>query len=218
MFSIALAGGGDDVGHRVADVDAGELQGRWLEPVVAGIDRRGGQGGGDAAPAGAPGCRRDADRRRGPACRAPRSWQFTLPRRPILTMSPSFTGQVGSPTRQKSGIWPLASIHSSTLTVPSTAGPSSSPVISRLIEPFGRTVGQVLRRGRDEGGDRALHVAGAAAVQHAVAHLAAERIGAASCAAPTGTTSVWPAKQTCGAPVPRRAKRLSISPKRSGGP
>ena len=33
---------------------------------------------------------------------------------------------------------------------------------------------------------------------------------------PTGTTSVWPAKQICGAPVPRRANRFSISPKRSG--
>ena len=38
---------------------------------------------------------------------------------------------------QKSGIWPFACIHSSTRTVPSIAAPSSSPVISRLIEPCG---------------------------------------------------------------------------------
>ena len=39
-----------------------------------------------------------------------------------------------------------------------------------------RPGGDPLRCRRDEGGDRALHVAGAAAIQHAVLHHAAERV------------------------------------------
>lgn len=54
-----------------------------------------------------------------------------LPRRPTFTMSPSAAREVGSPTSAMSGSWPFAAIHSSTRTVPSRAGPSSSPVISR---------------------------------------------------------------------------------------
>ena len=46
-----------------------------------------------------------------------------------------------------------------------------------------RTIRQVLRGGGDEGGDAALHVACAAAVQDAVAHLAGERIGLPLCGA-----------------------------------
>ena len=102
---------------------------------------------------------------------------FRLPRRPILTMSPSRTGQVGSPTRQKSGhLLRVAAIHSSTRTVPSVAGPSSSPVISRLIEPVRRPALQMRAAAATKAAMRALHVAGAAAVQHAVRDLAAERV------------------------------------------
>ena len=164
--------GRNHVGHRIADVDGGELQAGWLEPVVASVERGGRQGVHERGPAGASGCRRDGDRRRGPG-----PWTvilaLRLPRRPILIMSPSVTGQVGSPTMQKSGIWSFACIHSRTCTVPSTAGPSSSPVISSDRAAW-RSVREMQRGSGDEGRDGALHVAGAAAIEHAVADLAAE--------------------------------------------
>ena len=92
------------------------------------------------------------------------------------------------------GGWWLAAIHSRPRTVPSTAGPSSSPVISRLIEPLGAPGRKVLRGGGNKRRDAAFHVAGGAAVQHAVPHLGAEGSVVCHCAAPTGTTSVCPAK------------------------
>jgi hypothetical protein len=58
-----------------------------------------------------------------------------LPRRPILTMSPSRLALVGSPTMQWSMISPSAARAWTTRTVPSSATPSSSPVIRKLIEP-----------------------------------------------------------------------------------
>ena len=39
-----------------------------------------------------------------------------------------------------------------------------------------RVLGQMLGDARDEGGDGTLHVAGAATIQHAVPHFAAERV------------------------------------------
>ena len=62
---------------------------------------------------------------------------FCEPRRPILIMSPSFCGLVGSPRMQWSNFSPRAAAHCSSLTVPLTAMPSSSPVIRNEIEPFG---------------------------------------------------------------------------------
>ncbi len=61
--------------------------------------------------------------------------------------------------------------------------------------------GEMIERRRDLAGDRALHVDGAAAVQHAVGDVARERRDATSAlASPGGTTSVWPANIRCGAP------------------
>ena len=62
-----------------------------------------------------------------------------------------------------------------------------------------------MRGGGGEAGDRALHVGGAAAVELAVEHLAAERIDRQDSGSPGGTTSVWPAKQKLRPPVPIRA-------------
>ena len=58
-----------------------------------------------------------------------------LPRRPIFIMSPKRLELVGSPTTQASIVSPRSASFFSILTVPLTAGPSSSPVIRRLIEP-----------------------------------------------------------------------------------
>ena len=84
-------------------------------------------------------------------------------------MSPRRAGLVGSPRMQWSKRSPRACAHCSSLTVPLTAGPSSSPVTRKPIEPAKR------RRRREEGerrrhhrGDAALHVDGAAPVEHAV--------------------------------------------------
>ena len=41
----ARGAGRDDVGGRVADIDAGDLQAGRFEPVAAGVERRGGQRG-----------------------------------------------------------------------------------------------------------------------------------------------------------------------------
>ena len=105
---------------------------------------------------------------------------FRLPRRPILIASPSRVALVGSPTSAWSGCSPLAAIQSSTLRVPLIAGPSSSPVMSRLIEPAMSSPlarDEIERRG-GEAGDGALHVGGAPSVEHAVRDLGGEgRIG-----------------------------------------
>jgi hypothetical protein len=58
-----------------------------------------------------------------------------LPRRPIFIMSPNFFEEVGSPTTQASIVSPRSARRFSILVVPLTAGPSSSPVISRLMAP-----------------------------------------------------------------------------------
>jgi hypothetical protein len=69
-----------------------------------------------------------------------------LPRRPILIISPSRVGLVGSPTRQASSRSPRAFSHSSTGLVPLIATPSSSPVISRLMAPGGRPPADLRKR------------------------------------------------------------------------
>ena len=95
------------------------------------------------------------------------------------------------------------------------AGPSSSPVISRLIEPRGGPSARCCAAAATKAAMRALHVAGAAAVQHAVAHLAAERIGAASAPRRPAPRRYGRRSRDAAPPVPRRANRFSISPKRS---
>ena len=59
-----------------------------------------------------------------------------LPRLPILIISPSLFGLVGSPTKQKFIFSLFLFRYSTTLFVPLIAIPSSSPVISKLIEPL----------------------------------------------------------------------------------
>ena len=105
------------------------------------------------------------------------SRQVTEPRRPILAVSPSRSGQVGSPTRQASKRSPCSTAQASSLTVPLTASDSSSPVISRLTAPsVGPPSADEPGHGGDEGGHAALHVGGAAAVEPAVLDLAGERV------------------------------------------
>ena len=78
---------------------------------------------------------------------------------------------------QWSNFSPRAAAHSSSLTVPLTATPSSSPVMRKEIEPFGLPPrgGEMIEHRRQHAGDRALHVDGAAAEQDAVGDLAGER-------------------------------------------
>src|SRR5215208_6257281 len=107
----------------------------------------------------------------------PRTTRSTvmLPRRPIFIMSPKCFELVGSPTTQASIVSPRSASFLSILTVPLTAGPSSSPVIKRLIEPPKSRPRQETRAGLGEGRDRALHVGGAAAEQIAARQLGRER-------------------------------------------
>ena len=60
--------------------------------------------------------------------------------------------------------------------MPLTAGPSSSPVMRKLIEPANGRPGDEAQGGGDSSGDAALHVAGAAAPELAVGDLGGERI------------------------------------------
>jgi hypothetical protein len=59
----------------------------------------------------------------------------SVPRRPFLTMSPSVSTEVGSPTMQQSSRSPRACSICTTRTVPSVRGPSSSLVSSRARAP-----------------------------------------------------------------------------------
>ena len=61
------------------------------------------------------------------------SLPLIVPRRPFLIMSPVRSTDVGSPTMHQSSFSPRAFNASQTLTVPSTAGPSSSLVKSKAI-------------------------------------------------------------------------------------
>ncbi|MEI9885258.1 MAG: hypothetical protein WDN08_01965 [Rhizomicrobium sp.] len=61
---------------------------------------------------------------------------FIVPRRPIFRTSPVAAVAVGSPTMQWFSVSPCSFSHNSILLVPlALVGPSSSPVIRRLIEP-----------------------------------------------------------------------------------
>ena len=55
---------------------------------------------------------------------------------PILIISPSLLGLVGSPTKQKSIFSFFFFKKSTTFLVPLIATPSSSPVIKKLIDPL----------------------------------------------------------------------------------
>jgi hypothetical protein len=130
----------------------------------------------------------------------------TEPRRPILIMSPIASGLVGSPSTQASQLSPRSIAHFRSLIVPLIAGPSSSPVIRKEIEPFG---GPFLSMWR-----------ATAAAKHAIPPfmstaprpyimppaISAENGGCDQAASsPVGTTSVWPANIRCGPCPPSRA-------------
>ena len=74
---------------------------------------------------------------------------------------------LGSPRMQWSNFSPRSAAHCSSLGVPLTAMPSSSPVIRNEIEPFGLPPlrGEMIEHRGERAGDAALHVDGAAAVQ-----------------------------------------------------
>ena len=154
------------------------------------------------APGGAPGCRPAADRRRGPARRRRSAWPFRLPRRPILTISPS-DRRVGR-LADDAGVERLAARRAAIpapCVVPLIAGPSSSPVISRLIEPRagGRArpgSGRRRRRRRRWRPSCRRRRGRRAACRRDLAGEGIVRSRRAR--SPSGTTSVWPAKQKCG--------------------
>ena len=100
------------------------------------------------------------------------------PRRPTLMVSPSTSRLLGSPRMQWSNFSPRSAAHCSSLTVPLTATPSSSPVIKQRNRALVRlaAVGvEIIERRGDEAGDAALHVDGAAAVKHVACDLAGKR-------------------------------------------
>ena len=128
-------------------------------------------------------------------------------------MSPSRCCDVGSPTRQRSGTRPCASIQSSIIVVPKVAGPSSSPVMMKLRRP---TSGPLLRW-------RAVAAIMAASAPFMSAAprptmkpsftSAANGSSLQPARSPAGTTSLWPAKAKCGPGLPASvAKRLSTGP------
>ena len=92
--------GGNDVDGRVADVDRGDLEVRGVEMRGAGVERRRRSGRSSSATSAAH--RVVGEVRIGDvALHAVRSaCPVSEPRRPILIMSPSGVGLVGSPTRQ----------------------------------------------------------------------------------------------------------------------
>ena len=124
---------------------------------------------------------------------------FRLPRRPIFTMSPEVhrTGRLAHQAEIRHLPVRLHPLQHADRAIDRraflVAGDQQADRAAR------RACREMLRGRGDEGGDRPLHVAGAAAVQDVVAHLAAER--KRPLRVPGGTTSVWPAKQKCG---PRR--------------
>ena len=109
-----------------------------------------------------------------------------LPRRPILIMSPSAATLVGSPTRQASSFSPRAASQSSSLlgAVDRDAFLVAGDEKADRAAEIRAARAEKLRRRRREAGDRALHVGGAAADEHAVAHRRRERIARPGLARP----------------------------------
>ena len=143
---------------------------------VPAIERRRLQRGQDRRQARGSDCRARWDRRRGPACRAAsagrsasRAGRSSSCRRAPRRWSARRACNDRTARRARSA-------HSSSLTVPLTAGPSSSPVTRKLIEPWNGAARDEAQRGGDRRGDAALHVAGAAAPDHAVGDRRRERI------------------------------------------
>src|SRR4051812_23104122 len=102
---------------------------------------------------------------------------------------------------------------STTRTVPSTAGPSSSEVMRRAIEPecWGRSATKRSAATTKQAMEDFMSAAPRpnSLPSRTVGTNGSERHSASG---PVGTTSVWPAKQTTGCAPPRRAQRLVTSP------
>ena len=130
----------------------------------------------------------------------PINWMtaFRLPRRPIFTISPTFSGLVGSPTKQWSKISPLSFSHSNTLRVPFIPTPSSSPVIRKLIEPgFFLPSDSSNRRYRSTATTNAPMAPFISTAPRPCKKPFCTTASKGGCCqslgSPTGTTSVWPA-------------------------
>ena len=109
------------------------------------------------------------------------------PRRPILIISPSWSGLVGSPTKVASSAR-LSHAHSNSLIVPLIAGPFVAGDRKEIIRQ-----GAMLKTEGDRGGSRhAAFISTAPAVQRPSAISAAKADGSRT-SLPAGTTSVWPA-------------------------
>ena len=168
--------GRDHVGHRVADVDAGELEAGRLEPVVAGVERRRGQRSGDADQpvhriVGALRIGDVALRAVHRDLRVQAAAAADLHHVAERHRAGRFAddAEVGDLTV---GLHPLQHAHGAVdRHAFLVAGDQQADRAAR------RAVTKVLRRRGDERRDAALHVTGAAAVQDAVAHLAGERTG-----------------------------------------
>ena len=139
------------------------------------------------------------------------------PRRPILSVSPAWRSADGSPTTHQSIRVPRALSVSTTRRVPSTAGPSSSLVIRKAIEPgWSRVLGDEIARSRSPWPRcrsscrprraRRARRRGCRAGTDPSARPRAGRSAPRRCAR---------RNTTAGPDVPRRAQRLSTAPKRS---
>jgi hypothetical protein len=127
-------------------------------------------------------------------------------------MSPISACDVGSPTRQTSIASPWAAIQSRSAVVPSVAGPSSSPVIARMIAPSGGAVCTMSTAAATKAATPDfMSVAPRPYIQSPVT--SAPKGGWVQAASsPTGTTSVWPLKPKLrAAPFgPQRANRFGV--------
>ena len=134
-------------------------------------------------------------------------WPTSDPRRPILISSPSASGLEGSPTTQACSISPRAFSQSKTFAVPLIAGAllvTRNQKRDRTVD-VGPAYRQISRRRCQKCRHPAFHVDGTAPVEHGRRVSLPENGGTVQALrSPGGTTSVCPAKQRCGAPVPMR--------------
>ena len=128
-----------------------------------------------------------------------------LPRRPILTMSPNASDELGSPTRQWSIASPSACSAATTALVPSTATPSSSPVISSDSEPLTSPASSAPAAAAMKAAMALFMSAAPRPISTPSSMRASNGSTRQAPASPTGTTSVWPAKQRLGRALPSRA-------------
>ena len=120
-------------------------------------------------------------------------------------MSPKVSELVGSPTMQWSMISPSAFRASTTILVPWVATPSSSPVIRKDREPFTSPAAMAWPAAAAKAAMALFMSAAPRPITTPSTISAAKASWLQAAASPTGTTSVWPAKQRLGRAVPNRA-------------